>query len=104
MPSDKAVLGHRYLALLSARAGKADQARAELASFARVSTDRALVASTEALVAVYLGDPDAGLKKLDGLVRQSPRDSLLVFNAACVHARAADQAWSRQAAWAAGLV
>jgi formylglycine-generating enzyme required for sulfatase activity/tetratricopeptide (TPR) repeat protein len=100
----EAYWGHRYRALIHARAGRARQARRDLAVFASVSTDRALLARVTALVGVYLGDATAALKTLDAAVAANPSDGELAFQAACVYAQAARVSEARQLAWTAGLI
>jgi hypothetical protein len=92
-----------FRAVLYARAGQADRARRELATFGPLARPAGLVPRWRALVDVYLGKT-AGLKALDEAVAARASDGELAFQAACVQARAAAVATARQAAWAAGLL
>ena len=90
-------------ALLYARDGQAKQARKDLRAFAKVSPDRHAVLATNALVEIYLGNVEGGVKTLEETVRENSKDATLAFRAACVYARASEAARVREAAWAAGL-
>src|SRR5205085_94668 len=94
-----------YRAVLRSRAGRATEARADLARFLRGSDSPAEQAATKALVAVYLGEEQRGLKELETELSNHPKDAGWLRGAARVYARAAEVARLRQAAArVAGLV
>jgi formylglycine-generating enzyme required for sulfatase activity len=99
----KAFWGHGYTALLQARAGKARQARRDLAAFARAGGDRILVLATTTLVDVYLGEAGRALPALERELEGNPRDARLIYHAGWVYSQAARISQARQAAWCAGL-
>ena len=87
--------GYRYRALVQARLGHAEQARADLAAFLKLSTQPGTKAAVAAVVAAYLGEDD-GLKRLDEVLASQPKDADLLYNAACAYAVAGRAAWHRQ--------
>jgi formylglycine-generating enzyme required for sulfatase activity/tetratricopeptide (TPR) repeat protein len=91
---------YRDRALLHARAGRAEQARSDLALFVRSGPDQARILSTKAVVAIYLGETERALEELDQAV-ESGSTSGVLYEAARAHAQAARMAQVRQAAWAA---
>src|SRR5207237_906446 len=92
-----------FRAVLHAQAGRAGQARRDLAAFVRVSTSRGLTLWATALVDFYLGEEDRALKGVQSAVNANPTDAFIAYNAACVYGRVAQITQARQAACAAGL-
>jgi formylglycine-generating enzyme required for sulfatase activity/tetratricopeptide (TPR) repeat protein len=100
----KARVVYRFRALLHARQGRAEQARRDLAAFSKSNPSLAERQGTVALVAVYLGQHEEGLKALEKVVKANPKDANLAHEAARVYARASALGAARQVARAAGLV
>src|SRR5262249_17786070 len=95
--------GHRYRALLHARAGRAQEARRDLAAFATFAPDPVEVEATTALVDVFLGEMERGLEAMDRAVRANAANFHTPYLAAGVYARASAIVRTRQVLWAAGL-
>jgi formylglycine-generating enzyme required for sulfatase activity len=80
---------YQYRALAHARAGRAAEAKADLAQFQKLSTNASTRAYLDAVVAAHLGEDAEGLKRLEeALARNAPEVGFL-YNAACAYAVAA---------------
>jgi formylglycine-generating enzyme required for sulfatase activity/tRNA A-37 threonylcarbamoyl transferase component Bud32 len=101
--ASKAFFGHNYRAVLQARAGRAEQARRDLADWVQVAQSQALVLGWTARVEAALGNAASGRKALDEAVAGSPQDTELLVEAARVHAEAWRRATALQYARVAGL-
>jgi formylglycine-generating enzyme required for sulfatase activity len=100
----QAPAGYSYRAVLHARAGRAARARADLEQFLRLSRKPTEKAATAALVAVYLGEAEQGLKQLERDLAAWPGDADWLYVAAAVYARAAEAARLQRLAGVAGLM
>jgi formylglycine-generating enzyme required for sulfatase activity/tetratricopeptide (TPR) repeat protein len=99
----RVALAYRYRAVLLARVGRAREARADLARFAKLNTQPRQLPPLTALIGVLLGVGEQALAKLDGAI-EADNDPALAYDAAGVYSRAAERARARQAAWAASLL
>ena len=95
--------GYRYRALVQARLGHTEQARADLADFLKLSTQPGTKAAVAAVVAAYLGEDD-GLKRLDEAIALRSKDPGLLYDAACAYAVAGRAALHRQRLQSAAAV
>jgi formylglycine-generating enzyme required for sulfatase activity len=97
----KPIDAYRYRAVLHARAGRAEQARRDLAEFEKLNTVVSRLTWASGLVDVYLGDVERGLKTADDAALKG---GVFAYEAACVYSRAARHLRLRRAAWAAAFV
>jgi formylglycine-generating enzyme required for sulfatase activity/serine/threonine protein kinase len=81
--------GHKYRALVHARLGRAAEARKDLAEFRKRDGKASTLAYLEALVAVHLGQDEAGLRRLEEGIATHARDTGFLYDAACAYSLAA---------------
>jgi formylglycine-generating enzyme required for sulfatase activity/tetratricopeptide (TPR) repeat protein len=75
---------------LYARLGKAKEAKADLAKFQELSTDRAGYPYREAVVLAYLGEDAEGMKRLESAIAADPNDPRLLSDAASAYGLATE--------------
>jgi formylglycine-generating enzyme required for sulfatase activity/tetratricopeptide (TPR) repeat protein len=102
--SSGAVLSFRYRALIHARVGRSRQARSDLAQYVKRGTEAEDRAATQALVAIYLGEEQRGLRELEAALAKQEKGAAWFYHAARVYSQATEVRRVRQTALAAALV
>ena len=90
--------GYRYRAIVRARLGRAEGARADVAEFLKLGTDASTKLHAAAVVAAYLGEEKEALRRLEETITGQPKDAGLLYDAGCVYALAARAVVHRQRA------
>jgi len=77
-------------AVTHARLGHKDEAKADLAQFQKIGTDKYIKLYLSVVVAAELGESASdALDKLDAALKSQPKDADLAYNAACAYSLAA---------------
>jgi hypothetical protein len=75
-------------AIVHARLGKANEARADLKKFSESRSDPSYVAAADTIVSAFLGEDVEGMKRLESVIGDNSQDSYFLYNAACAYSQA----------------